>query len=121
MRPKLPRWTQRPDVLAYVIDCYAGTDTIGDGRKKRRVFLWEDGDMIKMGNTEAFALHLAARYDLIINTALPATLHALLRALGEDVQLHKPHAPRGIAKKAFKQPDAEEWVVGRVTPIEEED
>lgn len=113
------RWTHRPEILSYVIDSYAGTEKPEGQGASRRVFIWEDGAEIKMGNTEAFMLHLCAKFDLILTASSGASLHELLRELGECVQSHKEHAPRSLTGPSagkFRQPEPDEWVVGRVQP-----
>jgi hypothetical protein len=105
----LPGWARRPEILDYVIECYAGTEKVEGGRA-RRVYLWEDGPDIKMGNTEAFAQHLCKRFDLLrVHTS---DLHNLLRQMGEVIQKHRPHAPPG-ASRGWVPPEPEEWVVGQ--------
>lgn len=108
----LPKWTLRPDVISYIIDAYAGTDEVPDSKRKRRVFIWEDGDEIKMGNCEAFAIHLEAKFELI--RVQPSDLHAMLRELGEVVQAHKPHAPKTAREVKYVPPEPDEWVIGVV-------
>lgn len=114
MRENLARWTRRPDVIEYVIECYVGTEK-QEGSKPRRVFIWEDGNEIKMGNTTSFTAHCCERFGLL--RADPSEVHALLRALGETIAQHKPHGPR-IGKTGWKAPEPDEWVVGHINPVE---
>jgi hypothetical protein len=111
-KPTLPKWSMRPDILAYIIEAYAGTDESPGKGPRRRVFIWEDGSDIMMGNCEAFSIHLQSKFELL--KVHPSDLHRLLRELGEKVQHHKPHAPRGEAKVEYRQPEPDEWVVGQV-------
>lgn len=121
MTQHISMWMKRPDILSYIIDCYAGLEPTEGGGPSRRVFLWEDGSNVMMGNTEAFLQHLERQFELIPHRGGASMMHALLRELGEAAQQHKPHAPRGIADRPYKSPDAEEWIVGRVEPFSEED
>jgi hypothetical protein len=114
----IPGWARRPDIISYVIDCYAGTDVVEGNSVKRRVYVWEDGDEIKMGNTEAFAEHLEKKYELL--RVSPSALHTMLRELGETVVLHKPHAPHIRRGTGYKTPDPDEWVIGKVIKEVEE-
>lgn len=116
MAYKLPRWTQRPDVLSYVINSYAGLDAVEDSNVKRRVFIWEEETEIMMGNCEAFCDHLEERFGLI--SVSSSDVHALLRELGEHAQFHKAHPSRKIGEGPsagrFKLPEPDKWVVGRI-------
>lgn len=102
------RWIFRPEILDYIIDSYAGVE----GR--RRVFIWEDGDAIKMGNAEAFALHLADRFELLPDTGRASQIHGLLRELGEKVNSYPEKRSKptpGVG--TFSQPEPEEWVIAK--------
>lgn len=105
-------WARRPEILDYIIEAYAGTEPLPDSTRSRRVFIWQEGAEIKMGNTEAFLAHLQARFNLILTASATSTIHSLLRELGEVAQAHKPHGPRIGAGGKFKQPEPESWVVG---------
>lgn len=105
-------WARRPEILNYIIDAYAGTEPCADSARSRRVFIWQEGTEIKMGNTEAFLAHLQAKFGLILTASATSTIHSLLRELGEVAQAHKPHGPRIGAGGKFKQPEPESWVVG---------
>lgn len=117
------RWTHRPEILSYVIDSYAGVEKTDSTGLPRRVFIWEDGTEIKMGNTEAFMCHLAERFELIkTNGSVPA-LHQLLRDLGEQIATHAAHTRSSEGPRAgrFKPSEPDEWVIGVVktdTPTE---
>lgn len=100
------------EVLGYVINAYAGTEpSPTNPHILRRVYLWETAGDVMMGNTEAFARHLKRRFPGL--RVDPSEVHALLRALGEQV------APQGSRRPAtgpggkFRQPAPEEWVVAR--------
>ncbi|MFZ3020255.1 MAG: hypothetical protein WA051_01895 [Minisyncoccia bacterium] len=112
----LPLWIKADEVVGYIINAYAGIDESPNrpGRM-RRVFLWEDGDEIKMGNAEAFVMHLGQKFGKKLKPADASAVHALLRELGESLTPHlRGHAkPSDTSSKIgrFKQPDPEEWVV----------
>lgn len=113
-------WIRRPEILDYVIESYAGQDDKPDGRGKRRVFIWQAGEEIVMGNAEAFIVHLNEKFGMVLPLSASSALHELLRALGEQVKRnHETHDFNGRKVGQFKQPEPEEWVVGRVTPEEE--
>lgn len=82
----------------------------------QRAPLWEEGDKVMMGNTEAFVLHLGRQFG-VETTANHAThLHALMRGLGESIMPHKKHAapdPESPRAGRFKQPSPEEWSISR--------
>lgn len=100
------RWYEQPEVLAYVINAYAGTE----GQKRQ--YIWEDLDgNIVIGNSRAFADHLGERFGLKLKPTTWMDLHELLRALGEVLHVHAPHiTPRG---KKFKNQLPETRIIKR--------
>lgn len=106
-------WARRPEILDYIIEAYAGTEPLPDiANRSRRVFIWQEGEEILMGNTEAFLDHLRKKFNLILTASATSTIHSLLRELGESVQSHKQHGPKIGEGGKFKQPEPESWVVG---------
>jgi hypothetical protein len=110
------KWTHRPTIMSYIVDCYAGTEPLPGSTQPRRVFLWEEGELVKMGNTEAFLAHLVARFRLTVSSTGTTVIHTLLRELGERVLPPCPdkRARRPVGDRLFKAPDPDSWVVGRV-------
>ena len=110
-------WLRQNEVLGYIINAYAGIEPApANHGVMRRVFLWEDAGEVKMGNTEAFILHLGRRFERKVKTHEASDLHKLLRDLGESITPHPRHArPQANGPQAgrFKQPEPDEWVVGR--------
>lgn len=108
----VPSWLRRADVLAYVIDAYAGVEETRPGIM-RRLFLWEAGDEVLMGNAEAFVLHLIDRFDLPLkrSTSHASSIHRLLRALGEPVNERYQRHGGSPASKKFKQPAPDAWAI----------
>ncbi len=112
------KWLTSPEILFYIIDSYAGIEEPRDGRRGvgRRVFLWEEEGVIKMGNTEAFVEHLGRKYSRSLKTHYASVLHQTLRELGEPVATHAKHAPRRSDSPRcgrFTQPKPDAWVVGQ--------
>jgi hypothetical protein len=108
-----PGWIQRPDIAEYIIDCYAGTEQHGRGGP-RRVFVWKTTES-KMGNAEAFALHLIEKFGLIRTTrAVTVQICALLVELGERMKPDTPKVATGLQTGRFREPEPEEWVIGEV-------
>ena len=81
------KWVERPDILSYIIDCYAGVD----GNKRQ--FIWEEvsGDVV-IGNARAFTDHVSERFGLGKANTAWTNVHEALRALGEVVHLKAPRA-----------------------------
>lgn len=106
----------RDDVLGYIINSYEGIEPVPSNTKvMRRVFLWEDEGDVKMGNTEAFVLHLGQKFERKTNPCDATGVHEILRDLGELIHPHRKHdspRPDGPAAGRFKQPVPDEWVVG---------
>ena len=103
-----------------MIESYAGIEKTDRGAN-RRTFIWIEGDEIRMGNTEAFVLHLAEKFELILTTAKAADVHSLLRVLGERVLPVQEGKRRGAtASGTFRQPEPEDWVIGKA-PAEKGD
>lgn len=90
------RWYERPEILAYLVNSYAGLE----GRKRQ--FIWEQDGNIVIGNSRAFADHLSQKFGLNLSDRAWMAVHEALRALGEVVELHSKHV-RGQGKKFRNQ------------------
>lgn len=100
------KWTEKPPVLSYIIDCYAGVDG------KKRQFIWEEknGDVV-IGNTRAFTDHIAERFSLKLTKTDWSAVHEVLRALGEVVH---PYTPRAHVRGGrFKNQEPEIHILHR--------
>jgi hypothetical protein len=88
------RWFERPDILSYIIECYAGTDE-GHQGGARRQFIWEqpNGDMV-IGNPRAFTDHVAEKFGIQLTPTSWSAVHAALRELGEVARENAPHRPK---------------------------
>lgn len=121
----LEQWLHQDDVLGYIVNAYQGVDAVPSRPGlMRRVFLWEEGHEVKMGNAEAFILHLGGRFGRSVRSGDASALHKLLRDLGEAIALHRKHEPRradGPGAGRFRQPDPDEWVVRRSTSPHNDD
>jgi hypothetical protein len=112
-------WKVRWDIISYVVDCYAGTEE-KDGAKlnqfaTRRMFLWQEGGEVRLGNIEAFTVHVQSKFDLYCVTArcLTTRINRVLLDMGERIYDSKTHA----APQVFgltKRPEPEYTVVQRV-------
>jgi hypothetical protein len=78
------KWYERPEILSYIIDCYAGVDG------KKRQFIWEEDGDILIGNSRAFTDHVSQRFHLSKTATAWSSVHEALRALGEVVVYHRP-------------------------------
>ena len=109
-------WMRGNAVLGYIINSYEGVEPVpSNPRVMRRVFLWEEEGDIKMGNTEAFVLHLGRKFGEKTLPCDPSQIHLILRDLGELIVPHKKHeSPSKDSPLAgrFKQPEPDEWIVG---------
>lgn len=87
-------WT-RPDVTAYVISCYQGTE--GSGRKQHRAFIWEDvkSNTLFIGNTAAFTEHLAERYGVALTKWSFTIVNTILIRAGQRVRDWAKRQPGG--------------------------
>lgn len=109
------RWFLRPEILNYIIDSHAGVEERDTGHrvKARRVFIWVEpsGDVV-IGNTQAFALHLREKFQLL-NTALASDIHQVMRDLGEvvDPDYPKTRAERK-GKTNWKEPAPDSKIIG---------
>lgn len=110
---KRPRWSERPDIVSYVCEAYAGIEPKEGSRAKRRVFLWEEGKNIMMGNVQAFGLHLAEKFQLPCGTigAVTAPIHKMLIELGERARSENKTHPGSHGK--YREPGPEKWVAKR--------
>lgn len=85
------RWFEKPEVLSYIVECYAGVETIG--RRRVRQFVWEDADRnVVIGNPRAFVDHLSDKFELDLSTTSWSGLHEALRAMGEVAKAYSPRA-----------------------------
>ena len=113
----LYNWLRQDEILGYIINAHAGVEPAPTNPAvMRRVFLWEDSGEIKMGNTEAFILHLGSRFEREVKTHDASDLHKLLRDLGESITPHQRHSrPKADSPACgrFNQPEPDEWVVSR--------
>jgi hypothetical protein len=111
----------RPEVVSYIIECYAGVDTIPGMKKSRRVFLWylPNGE-VHMGNIEAFTIHVGEKFGFIdVRPSDASNIHRILRELGERIQIHSPHSAKKRTNTGQSWPEPEEWVVSGPPPKEE--
>jgi hypothetical protein len=81
------RWYEKPEVLDYMIECYAGTE----GRKRQ--FIWETaaGDVV-IGNARAFSDHVSDKFGLHLAHTSWSGLHEAMRMLGEVAVNYSPRA-----------------------------
>ena len=109
-------WMTQDEVLGCIVNSYEGVKPVPNSpRVLRRVFLWEENGDVKMGNTEAFVLHLGRKFGEETHPCDASQVHHILRDLGEMIVPHRKHeSPRqnGPTAGRFKQPDPDEWVVG---------
>lgn len=116
MSKAVKSWMTRDDVLGYIINSYEGVEPVPNNHGvMRRIFLWEEDNDIKMGNTEAFVLHLGKKFGLETRPCEAYQIHHILRDLGELILPHRKHespSKNGPTAGRFKQPDPDEWVVG---------
>lgn len=108
-------WLRTDEVLGYIINSYHGVEPAPTNhRVMRRVFLWEEEGEVKMGNAEAFTLHLGRRFERKVSAQDASHIHQFLRDLGESITPHQRHEkPRTDGPRAgkFRQPDPDEWIV----------
>jgi len=109
-------WMTQDGVLGYIINSYEGVEPVPNSPMvMRRIFLWEEDSVVKMGNTEAFVLHLGRKFGVETRPCDASQVHHILRDLGELILPHRKHeSPRqnGPTAGRFRQPDPDEWVVG---------
>lgn len=99
------KWAERDDVLSYIIDCYQGVEN------RTRQFIWETGDGdIVIGNARAFANHLSHRFGIRETPTSWMSLHEVLRAVGEVVEVHSPRTKKPGRKFKNQEP---QWRVIR--------
>jgi hypothetical protein len=102
----MPRgYARDPKLEQAVLDAYMGVD---EKNQRKRVFMWEDGPKVMMGNTVAFAQFLGASW---------ATVHQILRENGHTLW-NSPKIGRGEIVNEFVAPEAESEVVGYTEPKE---
>ncbi len=113
----IKKWLTSEEILFYIIDSYAGTELPRSGRgRSRRVFLWEEDGVLKMGNTEAFLEHVSRRFHRHLKSHYASAIHQTLRELGEATVSHTTHeTPRADSPRRgqFTQPAPDAWVVSR--------
>lgn len=106
-------------MVSYVADCYAGTEEKHDTRQgqfaTRRMFLWHELGEVRLGNIEAFTVHVQVKFELACVTArcIQTRINRVLLDMGERIHEGKSHA----APQVFgltKRPDPEYTVVRRV-------
>lgn len=86
-----------PDIRQQIIDAYQGVEELDTGAahpRKQRVFLWEDGPRIMMGNAPAFAEFLGVSW---------STVHKVLRDAGHQLW-NAPRVERGEIVNEFVDP-----------------
>lgn len=104
------RWYEKPGVLDYIINSYAGVDVV-DGKSKRQ-FLWDDeeGNTV-IGNSRAFTDHLSAKFSLALTATSWGMVHEVLRALGEVAHNYQKRS-KTLGKK-FKNQQPESHIIKR--------
>lgn len=102
------KWTERPDVLSYIVDCYAGTEKARGTRKRQFIWEDEDGDIV-IGNSRAFTDHVSHRFSIPLTSTSWAAIHNTLHALGEVVHEMKPRS--GVRGGRFKNQEPETRVI----------
>jgi len=94
------RWYERPEVLDYIINCYAGME----GNKRQ--FLWElpSGDVV-IGNSRAFTDHISEKFSMKRTATSWASVHEVLRAVGEVAHSYTPRCHMKGGKFVNQLPD----------------
>jgi hypothetical protein len=95
------------EIRQQIIEAYQGREQI-EGRAMARLFLWQEGDKVMLGNTYAFAKFIGFSW---------STVHAVLREAGEQLWT-SARVSRGDIVNEFQEPEAYAEVV-RVIPPEE--
>jgi hypothetical protein len=108
------RWYEKPGVLDYVIECYAGTDKNERGHQKRQ-FIWEDlrSKDVVIGNSRAFTDHVSEKFNLGLTSTDWSALHEAMRMLGEVVHQKAPRTQ--VRGKKFHNQQPEVRVIRRRT------
>jgi hypothetical protein len=99
------RWFEKPEILSYIIESYAGCDETRTNRPKRQ-FIWEDADgNIVLGNGRAFGDHLTEKFGLSADDGATRwiAVHQALRELGEVVGSTELRGPRQHVHKGKNQ------------------
>lgn len=97
-----------PEVEKAILDAYMGVEDKTKRGKKHgpsRVFMWEDGTDIMMGNAAAFAEFLDISW---------ATVHAVLRKHGHTLW-NSPKVNRGEIVNEFIEPEPYAEIIGHTT------
>ena len=95
------------EVQAYVLECYAGVEEMPDRVVPLRQFIWEEADgSIWIGNSTAFAEHVARRFSF---PALPYDfwhVNNILLQAGERIRPRTSRTPRGRTGPYIPEPSA---------------
>jgi hypothetical protein len=97
-------WAQS-DVVDYILDSYAGTEPNERGAT-RRVFLWADEDgEAWIGNTAAFAEHVAETFKFRLFTYDYANINRILIEVGERIKKKQQRSDAGGKAQLPMKPD----------------
>jgi hypothetical protein len=116
-RSKGLHWVEKPEILSYIIDCYAGVE--GSGGHRKRQFIWEEqnGDIV-IGNARAFTDHVRERFGLRATPTSWAAVHKVLHDLGE---VASPYSPRThIRGGRFRNQEPEVRILKKAAARKEE-
>lgn len=106
-RQRRSRWVERPDVLDYICVSYVGVE------RGRRVFIWTDEKGTTWeGNIEAFTLHCASRFELLLEAVDAKQVHQVLRDMGAPARQYTEHrVATGEDVGKYEQPEPEQWIL----------
>lgn len=92
-----------------IVEAYVGVEEKkgSRGKHRHRVFMWEDGPNIMIGNAPAFANFLGISW---------STVHAVLRQHGHTLW-NSPKIGRGDIVNEFIAPEPEAEIIGHVPEI----
>lgn len=106
------KWFERPAVLDYIINCYAGVETVGGTGFTKRQFIWEDEEHnIVVGNSRAFSDHVSKKFDLGLSDTTWCSLNKMLHAMGEVARATAPKVNKLGGK--FKNLEPEVRIIKR--------
>ena len=98
------KWAEKPEIVSYIVDCYAGVE--GEGAHAKRQFIWEQENRdVVIGNTRAFTDHLRRRFGLPERPTSWTAIHEVLRALGEVAHTYSPRVNIRGAKFKNQEPE----------------